>query len=90
VKAIWKFPLGIHDEQHITMPVGAKPLSAQVQHGAVCLWMEVDTKAERAPRRVCIFGTGHEHEGTAFDGLAFVSTTQTGPLVWHIYVEETP
>ena len=46
--------------QCFPMPIGAKVLTVQVQHGIPVLWAEVDTKAEKEERCFEIFGTGNE------------------------------
>ena len=85
MKSIWKFGLEVTDEQTVEMPVGAKPLSVQVQHGTPCLWALVDTKAPKQKRIVQIFGTGHPvaNEGD------YVGTFQTegGALVFHTFIK---
>lgn len=85
MKSIWKFGLEVTDEQTVEMPVGAKPLSVQVQHGTPCLWALVDTKALKEKRVVQIFGTGHP----VADEGDYVGTFQIegGALVFHAFIK---
>lgn len=81
---IWKYPLEVTDDQYISAPMGAKPLSVDVQHGTPCIWAEVDPGATSDSIRVRIFGTGHNISGS---GLQFVGTFQLhgGSFVGHVY-----
>lgn len=42
----------------VSMPIGAKPLSVQMQRGDVCLWALVDPNAELQDRNFHILRTG--------------------------------
>lgn len=72
----------------MSMPVGTKLLSAQLQDGVIRLWaLHPFTRAgERKfeKRTLFITGTGHETE-FAVDSMRFISTVQVGPLVWHVF-----
>jgi hypothetical protein len=85
---IWKYPLpeggwdaGITHE----MPRNAKILTAQVQHGVICLWAQVQPGQKDAQLRTFrVYGTGQplpDNPGT------YVATVQmrTGMLVFHVY-----
>lgn len=83
MRTIFKYPIRIDDEQTVTMPKGARIISAQVQAGIVCLWAIVKPGAAlNEHRRICIIGTGHELPD---DGFEYIGTVQTPPLVWHIF-----
>jgi hypothetical protein len=82
--AIWKFPLEVTDMQNVTMPMGSKLLTVQLQNGAPCLWALCDTTAPMRLRTVWIFGTGHPvpmHAGE------YLGTFQlhSGTLVFHAF-----
>lgn len=84
---IWKTTLrDDEDEQTVTMPKGAKPLSVQVQKGEIALWFLCDEAAEPVARRVKSFGTGHGLEGSPGD---FLGTVQLigGDFVLHYFIE---
>lgn len=81
-KAIWKFPLNLLNVQQVSMPTGARVLSVQLQGDTICLWAEVDPKAEQQPRDFYIVGTGHEYNPR---GLEYRGTVQTGVYVWHVF-----
>lgn len=84
MRAIWKFPLIVRDEQWINMPRGARPLSVQVQNGTPCLWAMVDCDAQPEPHRFRLYGTGHPVDEPA---QHFVGTFQMydGSLVFHLF-----
>ena len=84
MKSIWKFPVEGVNNQSVEMPVGAQPLSLQVQGDQVCIYALVDTEAEKEERLVQIFGTGRPvaNEGT------FIGTFQmTGAVVFHTFIK---
>ncbi len=88
MKTIHKYPLTLTDEQSLSMPQGARPLSVQVQRGVPCLWAIVDPSEDIRPIRVRMVGTGHPMEE---DGInwRFVGTIQLhdGALVFHFFYE---
>ena len=42
IRVIYKYTLGIVDQQNVTLPRGAKVLTAQVQYRELQLWALVD------------------------------------------------
>jgi hypothetical protein len=86
---IWKFPLEVTDWQIVKMPIGAKILDAQVQHGVICLWALCDENAEKENRHIMIFGTG---EVIPDDPGKYIATVQKegGKLIWHIFEQINP
>jgi hypothetical protein len=85
MKAIWKYPLVITDQQEIRMPKGAEIISVQRQGEEICLWALVAAGQEIESRLILIFGTGHPIP----DNLPgrFIGTVQHagGRPVWHIF-----
>jgi hypothetical protein len=92
MKTIHKYQLNITDFQEIEMPEGAKILHVESQptphmlsKERLCLWAEVDDEKPLVPRRIRVFGTGHdmEHEHQ----LRYIGTTpmHNHALVWHVY-----
>lgn len=79
---IYKYSVTVTRKQHVIMPLGAKILSAQVQHGAIQLWAQVTPGVQDKKRTINMFGTGHEIEGNPGE---FIATVQTGPYVWHLF-----
>lgn len=84
-RTIFKYPLGIADHQLISMPLGAVPLSVQVQAGQLCLWALVP-KDSVARRGISIFicGTGHPVPNEAGKFLGTVQF-QGGALILHVF-----
>lgn len=82
---VWKFPLEWVDDQTVSMPRGAKILTAQMQQGVVCLWALVDPKEEREIRGIRIYGTGHPVY--SIENKLYIGTVQAPPFVWHVFEE---
>lgn len=82
---IWKYPLAITTEQWVQIPRGAEILSAQLQHGTLCVWTRVDVNAEKVNRVIWVHGTGHEIEATKEP--KFIDTFQMdgGSLIFHVF-----
>lgn len=57
MKTIYKYKLTMIDKE-IPLPIGAIILDVKSQSGIICLWIEVDTKAETEVRKFHIFATG--------------------------------
>ena len=88
MKAIWKVPLEITDEQTVNLPWGAEPLTVQVQGDELCLWAKVDTTNPGLAHTVHIYGTGNPIPDEDPDyPEAYIGTVQThgGALVWHVF-----
>ncbi len=86
MRAIWKFPLKIVDEQTVSMPQGARLLCVQTQNGVPYLWAEVTVNSEARNELLTfhVYGTGHpmpEDPGT------YIGTFQLPSLVFHVYQE---
>jgi len=85
MKAIHKYNVG-KGGGTVTMPHGAEVLSAQVQHGLLCVWAVVDLEVELTEERVVrVYTTGEHGE---FPG-EYAGTVQfnEGTLVLHVFVE---
>jgi hypothetical protein len=87
---IYKYPLHVADEPVVRMPKGARILSAQAQHGALCVWAVVDTDQRYEDRRFRVYGTGHPVDTPP--SWAFIGTVQLtgGALVFHVFAEPSP
>jgi len=89
MKAIWKYILDGKSRQVIKMPVNAKILSIQTQHGEACLWALVGAEGtEAVEERVFeIFGTGHEIHYDMGVEREFIGTFQLdgGSFVGHVF-----
>ena len=81
---IWKFPIEIADVTSVNMPVDAKILCLQMQHGVPCLWAEVDPTAPMVRRMFRFVGTGRD---VADDLGPYIGTIQSGDgfYVFHLY-----
>lgn len=84
--AVHKYPMPCEDHFVMTLPIGARLLSVQVQRGQPCLWAIVDPSAANETRRFRFAGTGHPITERA-EVLVFVSTFQMegGSLVFHVF-----
>lgn len=91
---IWKFqitsnpnhPENLPDTFELELPIGARLLSFQLQHGVPTLWvlLNPDNKIER--RRFHLIGTGHPVPAVH---LFFIGTIQLlgGDMVKHLFEE---
>lgn len=83
---IWKYELKIKAVQDIELPLGAEPLSVQVQNGKVCIWTTAMPASITKPVRFYIVGTGD----TVPDSAAkYLGTVQVSPYVWHFFYART-
>ena len=84
---IWKWSLDITDEQTLTMPIGAKALTAQIQgRSGLQLWALIDDAIcqQKEVRTFAVYGTGNPIPD---DPGEYIATVQThgGDLVWHVF-----
>ena len=93
---IWKFPIPCELTRGgllwnpafcISMPRGAKVLTAQAQFGMPVIWALVDPNAPVVERAFLMLGTGHDAPTAA---LEYVGTIQLhdGSLVLHVFARE--
>lgn len=82
MKTIWKFPLETFSET-LKIPKGGLFLDAQMQHGKITLWFQVESNNDLENWDIKIYPTG----GVVFDGhCSHLATVQEGAGVWHVYV----
>jgi hypothetical protein len=81
---IFKYPLIVMDEQRVSLPGGARPLSVQTQQGVLCLWALVIPGEAEESWRIRIYGTGREVDEP---GLRYLGTAQQHHCVWHVFGE---
>ena len=57
---VWKYEVPPSPPRmfSLEMQAGARILSAQIQHGSLCLWALCDIKAAKEQREILIVGTG--------------------------------
>jgi hypothetical protein len=72
-----------------------KLLTAQVQHGSIMVWAEVDTEAENVKYQIIPIGTGWPLDAPAgeqcvLDTHQYIGTVQLagGGLVFHVYAKK--
>ena len=82
---IWKFELNIEDDIEIEVPIGAKILTFDMQHGTPCLWCMVNTENKKEKRYFRLAGTGHDITDEV--GIAYIGTIQmhNGDLISHLF-----
>lgn len=85
---IWKFPLARVDRQSVNVPRGARFLSAGVQAGQIVAWALVNPHAPDEVWTVLVIGTGNPIPPDSLTGMAYLTTVQDGPFVWHVFVPE--
>lgn len=86
MRTIYKYALKVTDTQEIRMPAGAEFLTAQMQHGRLCVWAIVDPSRKDELEYFIICGTGHPlPDKPRF--LQYLATVQDagGSLIWHVF-----
>lgn len=84
---VWKTPITISDEQFISVPLGSKPLSCQMQDGTPCIWWLVDPHAPANSVSVHVYGTGQNMYTVASPEDSYFATVLDDGLVWHIFID---
>lgn len=82
---IWKYRLNIIDEQQLFLPVDAKILTVQTQHGTCYLWTLVNEEnTAKELRKIAIYGTGNPLPDNPGE---YIGTFQMrgGDLVFHVF-----
>jgi hypothetical protein len=94
MRSIFKYDVVEAKNGIIEGPI-TKLLTAQVQHGSIMVWAEVDTDAENVKYQVIPIGTGWPLDAPAgeqcvLDTHQYLSTVQLagGGLVFHVYAKE--
>jgi hypothetical protein len=80
VNTIWKYPLS--PETIVSMPIGAVPLTVQMQAGRPTMWALVNPDVQCQDRVFKVLGTGHDGDVDAKD---YIGTWQDGSLVFHLF-----
>ena len=83
MKTIHKYTLR-PEGRKIVLPKGAKILSAHVQHGGVCIWVEVELGAEEEEVTIAVYGTGQAIPDIAQEFIGTVLVADDS-FVFHIY-----
>lgn len=81
MKTVYKYM--VNQTMWIEVPKDAKILTAQVQQGNICLWVEVETENEMVLQMIYVVATG----GSIPPAKTYVGTVQLaeGMYVVHIY-----
>lgn len=82
MKKIYKYT--VNHTQRIEMPKDATFLTAQVQHGNICIWAEVELEKEMTTYLVHVIPTGDAAPSPALTYLGTVQLME-GVFVYHIY-----
>jgi hypothetical protein len=82
---VYKYPVR-PDKAELTLPRGARPLTVQIQHGELQMWVQENPDEVLMDIwEVYIVGTGHVHDD--LDEYDYLTTFQTGSvLVWHVFI----
>lgn len=83
MKTVYKYPVPFGDEVTVEIPVFAKILHLNMQHGEPCIWALVDSDEKPAKRRFMWRGTGHNADGVGhYVGTIIV---EGGQFVFHLF-----
>jgi hypothetical protein len=83
---VFKYPIPSDDYFQIDLPVGAKVLTIQTQHGNPQMWVLLDPSEPYITHYFRIAGTGHPIEEPQED-LRYIGTCQVlgGDLIFHLF-----
>lgn len=94
MRSIFKYDIVNTGNGVIEGPI-TKLLTAQVQHGTIVVWAEVDTEAENVKYQIVPIGTGWPldapvGEQCILDTHQYIGTVQLagGSLVFHVYAQK--
>lgn len=94
MRSIYKYDIVNTGNGVIEGPI-TKLLTAQVQHGTIVVWAEVDTEAENVKYQIIPIGTGWPldapvGEQCILDTHQYIGTVQLagGGLVFHVYAKK--
>lgn len=94
MRSIYKYSFMNNEDGVIEGPI-TKLLTAQVQHGDIVVWAEVDTEKPNRKFHIMPIGTGWPLDAPAgkecvLDSHTYISTVQMGggALIFHIYAKE--
>lgn len=94
MRSIYKYVVDTAENGIIKGPI-TKLLTAQVQHGMLVVWAEVDTDKEDRKFQIIPIGTGWNLDAPSgktcvLDSHTYLSTVQYagGSLVFHVYAAE--
>lgn len=84
METIYKYELAITDNQVVQMPIDAKILTVQTQHGKPWMWALVNPEYPLVKRNFETYGTGHRVPTL---GITYIGTYQVedGSLVFHVF-----
>jgi len=92
MKKIYKYKLKMTEFQIVDLPEDSEILSVMSQppsygemNDSLYMWVKLDDEKPLAPRRIRIFGTGHDMEYQ--HELRFIGTVSMNhnSLIWHVF-----
>ncbi len=89
MRTIYKYPALLEDYFEVTMPVGARILTVQIQYGEPQMWALVNPSFQNKIYRFRLVGTGHPIQDN--EELSYIDTFQmmNGGLVLHLFLDTT-
>ena len=82
-KQVWKYIINPYKTEY-DIPEGGIIRHVGEQYGEVCVWVEVDPRAEKETRVIEAFGTGHTLSSEYRKYIGSVSL-EGGSLIFHLY-----
>lgn len=89
MQTIWKYPLRFEQSDHLFLeiPIGAEPLSVQMQNGLPVLWALVDEQDKRVSYHIQVVGTGQPADVQERQYIGTFQQTMPGGLfVGHVFI----
>lgn len=84
MRNVFKYKIPVEDEFELKLPMLAKILTIQTQHGMPNIWVLVDTDNPMETRKFKTFGTGHTIPDEKLDYVA-TYLIENDALVFHVF-----
>lgn len=84
-KTIYKYVLPIEKFPAVEIHEGAEIISAQMQHGSLCVWAIVDPSAKTELRSFRVIGTGMHFESDTLGKHLGTVQLEDGFLILHVF-----
>lgn len=88
MRRVYKLPISLNDHSEFVLPISARILTIQLQHGVPTMWYDFEDGDETVKTvRIRCAGTGHPIKGRTMPYFGTVQLND-GDLVLHYFVEE--
>ena len=87
MRMVYKYPVLLENYFEVTMPVGARILTVQIQNSEPQMWVLINPSFQNKIYRFRLVGTGHPIQDN--EELSYIDTFQmrNGGLVFHLFLD---